>query len=98
MTITPKDLDKIAKLAYISTDEEHSPQLAQEINSIMDFVDELRSVDTKGNAPLYHPFDLHQTLRPDEVTEADCVEQLAEIAPLFEDNYYLVPKVIEPGK
>lgn len=98
MTISSKDLEKIAGLAYLTIDEEHSEQLTQEISSIMDFVDQLRSVDTKGIAPLFHPFALHQRLREDEVTEADCVAELEAIAPLFEDNLYLVPKVIDSGK
>lgn len=98
MTISSKDLEKIARLAYLNIDEEHGDQLTQEISSIMDFADQLRSVDTKGVAPLFHPFALHQRLREDEVTEADCIADLEAIAPLFEDNLYLVPKVIDSGK
>lgn len=96
MTITPQDLEQIAQLAYLDT--EHSPQLIEEINDIMDFVDQLRAVNTTNIAPLFHPFDLHQRLRPDEVTEEDCLNELAAIAPMFEDDLYLVPKVIESGQ
>ena len=97
MTISQQDLDKIAQLAYLNTDEEHAPQLAHEISAIMDFVGQLKSINTTGIQPMYHAFDVHQPLRPDIVTEEDCVAQLAAIAPLFEDDYYLVPKVIESG-
>ncbi len=98
MTISQKDLEKIARLAYLEADNEQSAKLNDDINSIMNFVDELRSVNTSHVAPLFHPFDLHQRLRPDEVTEEECLAQLNEIAPMFEDNLYLVPKVIESGK
>jgi aspartyl-tRNA(Asn)/glutamyl-tRNA(Gln) amidotransferase subunit C len=98
MTISTQDLEKIARLAYLEIDAEHSAQLTQEISSIMDFVDQLRAVDTTEVAPLFHPFALHQRLRTDEVTEADCIAELEAIAPMFEDNLYLVPKVIESGK
>ena len=98
MTISTQDLEKIARLAYLEIDAEHSAQLTQEISSIMDFVDQLRAVDTTEIAPLFHPFALHQRLRADEVTEADCIAELEAIAPMFEDNLYLVPKVIESGK
>ncbi|WP_298622554.1 Asp-tRNA(Asn)/Glu-tRNA(Gln) amidotransferase subunit GatC [uncultured Legionella sp.] len=98
MTISTKDLEKIARLAYLDIDSEHSSKLTQEISSIMDFVEQLRSVNTNEVAPLYHPFALHQRLRTDEVTEADCIAELEAIAPMFEDNLYLVPKVIESGK
>ena len=95
MTISKEDLKKIATLAYLETDQD--PHLATEISAIMDFVEQLRLVNTKGIAPLFHPFDLHQRLRPDIITEADCTTELESIAPLFEDHLYLVPKVLESG-
>jgi aspartyl-tRNA(Asn)/glutamyl-tRNA(Gln) amidotransferase subunit C len=98
MTISQEDLAKIARLAYLNTDSTDSSKLTQEVSSIMDFVDQLRSVDTTNVAPLFHPFALHQRLRDDVVTEEDCIAELEAIAPMFEDNLYLVPKVIESGK
>lgn len=98
MTISPDELKKIAGLAYLDFDEQHHPQLIQEINSIMDFVDQLRSVNTADIAPLSHPFALHQRLREDLVTEEDCIAELEAMAPLFEDGLYLVPKVIDADK
>jgi len=91
-------MDNIARLAYLDTDLEHSSQLMQEISSIMDFVDQLRSVDTSAVAPLFHPLALHQRLRSDVVTEESCLAELEAIAPLFEDDLYLVPKVIDQVK
>ncbi len=93
MSISPEELEKIAKLAYLDT--EHSTQLTQEINDIMDLVERLRAVDTYGVTPLFHPLELHQRLRTDEVTEEDCLQELMAIAPQVEDNYYKVPQVLE---
>lgn len=98
MTISPEDLKKIAQLAYLDPDVDHTPKLMQEINEIMDFVDQLRAMDTTGVEPLFHPLAVHQRLRPDAITEEDCLAELEAIAPLFEDKYYLVPQVIEQGK
>lgn len=98
MTITPKDLQKLAQLAYLDTDTEVTSKLNHEINQIMDFVDQLRATKTTGVAPLFHPLAQEQRLRPDEITEASCLAELEEIAPLFEENLYLVPQVIEQGK
>lgn len=64
----------------------------------MDFVDQLRRIDTSGVAPLFHSFDEHQRLKADKVTEKDHSAELAKIAPLFEDGLYLVPKVIDSGQ
>ncbi|KTD08096.1 Asp-tRNA(Asn)/Glu-tRNA(Gln) amidotransferase subunit GatC [Legionella jamestowniensis] len=98
MAITSDDLKSIEQLAYLDAEPSENTKLAEEINAIMDFVEQLKQVDTTGVAPLFHPFDLHQRLRPDEVQEQDCSRQLEEIAPLFEENLYLVPKIIESGQ
>ncbi|KGP63898.1 glutamyl-tRNA amidotransferase [Legionella norrlandica] len=98
MTISAKDLEDISKLAYLNEDAEHSAKLTQEISAIMDFVDQLKAIDTSDVTPLFHPLALTQRLRPDEVTEAECLAELEAMAPLFEDNLYLVPKVISSDK
>lgn len=98
MTISQKDLEKIARLAYLDTESSTTSHLAQEVSAIMDFVYQLRSVDTHNVEPLFHPFALHQRLRTDVVTEAECIKELEAMAPLFEDGLYLVPKVIESDK
>ncbi|MFT4058706.1 MAG: Asp-tRNA(Asn)/Glu-tRNA(Gln) amidotransferase subunit GatC [Legionella sp.] len=95
MTISLKDLEKIAQLAYLDTNIDHRPRLMQEINEIMDFVDQLRAVDTTDIAPLFHPLALQQRLRPDVITEEDCRTQLEALAPLFEKDLYLLPQVID---
>ena len=98
MTISQEDLEKIARLAYLDTESSDSSKLSQEVSSIMNFVEQLRSVDTSTIAPLFHPFAVHQRLRADAVTEEDCTAELEEMASMFEDNLYLVPKVLESGK
>ncbi len=98
MTLSKTDIEKIGRLACLDTTTDQTSQLNEEVNSIMDFVEQLRSVDTQGFAPLFHPLALHQRLREDAITEEDCIAELEAIAPLFEDNLYLVPKVIESGK
>lgn len=98
MTISPNDLEKIARLSYLQIEPEQASQLTQEVGAIMDFVDELRDIDTTNVAPLVYPFASHQRLRPDTVTEQACIAELEQLAPLFENDLYLVPKVIDSGK
>ncbi len=97
MPTTEHELQKIAALAYLESDTS-TTQLTQDVSAIMAFVEQLRKVDTSGVTPLSHPLDLHQRLREDEVKTVSCVAQLEKIAPLFTDNLYLVPKVIDSGK
>lgn len=98
MAFSVDDLHKLSALAYIEPDTDDEETLAAEIGSILDFANQLGNVDTSGVLPLFHPMQLHQRLRVDEVTDEDCLQELAEIAPLFEQSCYLVPKVIDSDK
>jgi aspartyl-tRNA(Asn)/glutamyl-tRNA(Gln) amidotransferase subunit C len=98
MPLSTTDLEKIARLACLDTANEQTKQLHEEINSIMDFVEQLCSVDTHAVRPLCHPLALHQRLRPDEVTEVGCVAELEALAPQFADTLYLVPNVFDADK
>jgi len=94
MTKPLANLAHLMRLSYLSPHDTTEAQLNKDIGAIIDFVESLKKVDTTHITPLFHPFDLHQRLRCDEVTEQDCVAELEAIAPLFEDGSYLVPKVI----
>ena len=98
MTISAKDLEKISQLAYLDTDLEHSPKLIEDINAIMNFVDQLSSVNTQEVEPLFHPLALNQRLRTDVATEKNCLNELESLAPKFEQDLYLVPQVIDQSK
>ncbi len=94
MSISTQQLKHLSTLAYLEIDPETAPALMADINSIINFVDHLRAVDTTTTQPLMHPMDVVQRLRPDEPHECNTTSQLGNIAPQFEDNLYLVPKVI----
>jgi aspartyl-tRNA(Asn)/glutamyl-tRNA(Gln) amidotransferase subunit C len=95
MTISKKDLQKLAKLSSLSIDQNDEISLAEEVDAILSFVENLKNINTYNVAPLFHPMDLHQRLRKDSVSEQDCQQELAELAPLFAEHCYLVPKVID---
>lgn len=93
MATSENELQKIAALAYIEPDNDGTQQLANDVNSIMNFIDQLRQVDTTNILPLRHPLQLHQHLRLDQVSEINSLTALAKIAPMFADDLYLVPKL-----
>lgn len=98
MSLSEHEFQKIAALAYLETNPSHTHQLAHDVEAILSFVKILRQIDTTNVVPLFHPLDLHQRLRQDEIVENNQVNPLAKIAPLFSDDLYLVPKVIDSGK
>ncbi|MFL1455833.1 Asp-tRNA(Asn)/Glu-tRNA(Gln) amidotransferase subunit GatC [Marinobacter sp. DUT-3] len=95
MTISRKDIEKVAVLARIRVDEEQVSALEKDLGNILDLVDQLGAADTDNVEPLAHPLDAVQRLRADEVTETNQREAFQAIAPATEDGLYLVPRVIE---
>jgi aspartyl-tRNA(Asn)/glutamyl-tRNA(Gln) amidotransferase subunit C len=90
-----EDIDKLGELARLRIEPDEVDDLVEKLTRILAFVDQLQAVDMSSVAPMAHPLDRTQRLRPDEVTESDEHELFQENATAVERGLYLVPKVIE---
>jgi aspartyl-tRNA(Asn)/glutamyl-tRNA(Gln) amidotransferase subunit C len=95
MSLTPDDVQRIARLARLAIEPQESAAVLERLNRILRLVDEMRSVDTTGIEPMAHALDLVQRLRVDEISEPERRELYQSVAPAVEKGLYLVPKVIE---
>jgi aspartyl-tRNA(Asn)/glutamyl-tRNA(Gln) amidotransferase subunit C len=95
VTISRKDIEKVAVLARIRVDDEQVSALEKDLGNILDLVDQLAAADTDSVEPMAHPLNAVQRLRADEVTETNQREAFQAIAPSTENGLYLVPRVIE---
>ncbi|SDS89147.1 aspartyl/glutamyl-tRNA(Asn/Gln) amidotransferase subunit C [Halopseudomonas xinjiangensis] len=95
MALDRSDVEKIAHLARIALSDEDVPATTAKLSGILGLIDEMQAVDTDGIAPLAHPLETTQRLRPDQVSETNQRETYQTIAPATEAGLYLVPKVIE---
>jgi aspartyl-tRNA(Asn)/glutamyl-tRNA(Gln) amidotransferase subunit C len=95
MSLDKTDVEKIAHLARLAIDESAIPDYARDLSNIFNLVEQLSNADTSNISPMAHPFDAHQRLRPDVVTETDKRDIFQSIAPKTEAGVYLVPQVIE---
>ena len=95
MTIERADIEKLADLARIQISESQFATTAASLTNVLALVDQLQAADTTGVAPMAHPLDAVQRLRPDTVTEPNRRDAFQAIAPATENGLYLVPKVIE---
>ncbi|MFK8015169.1 MAG: Asp-tRNA(Asn)/Glu-tRNA(Gln) amidotransferase subunit GatC [Gammaproteobacteria bacterium] len=96
MALGHKDVDDIAALAHLEVTSQQRDEVADNLNRILTFVEQLSEVDTNDVAPMSHPVgDLVQRLRPDEVAHGDLRERAQTNAPDVADGFYRVPKVIE---
>ena len=95
MSLPKKEVEKIAHLARISLSEQDISLDTRHLSDILNFVEQMNSVDTTGITPLAHPLDTVARLRTDIVSETNQRDHFQSIAPQIEAGLYLVPKVIE---
>lgn len=95
MSLDADEVKKIAYLARLKIEEADIPGYVSSLSDILDLVEQMNAVDTKGVTPMSHPLDAVQRLREDVVTESNQRELFQAIAPKTEDGLYLVPQVIE---
>ncbi len=94
MNITTQQIKKVAQLARLAVDEKRLTGLQHDLNNIIQLVEQMSTADTSGIEALAHPFDETQPLRDDVVTENDQRPCFQALAPLVDNNLYLVPEVI----
>ena len=95
MSLKNQDLEQIAYLARININKKSFPSLKKELESILELVAKMDSVNTESVVPMSHPLDISQPLRKDEVTEKDDRKNLQENDPLTKVGLFMVPKVID---
>jgi aspartyl-tRNA(Asn)/glutamyl-tRNA(Gln) amidotransferase subunit C len=95
MSVDAIAVRRIAHLARIGLSEEETPHLQGEINAILAFVEALNAVDVDGVEPMTSVIPMRLPMRDDVVTDGEIAEAVLANAPLTEDGFFLVPKVIE---
>ena len=92
------DKDKIkhtAKLARISLDEKKIEDLAKDLSNIFKFIEKLNKANTDNVKPLSSILDHSLRSREDKVNDGNIRDQILENAPNKNDDFFIVPKVIE---
>ena len=95
MSIDLKTIKHISKLARISVDEQKAKKLAGDLNSIFEFIEKLNELKTDKVEPLTSVAETSLKLRSDEVKSNNIREQIVKNSPQDNEDYFVVPKVIE---
>ena len=95
MSIDLKTIKHISKLSRISVDEKKAEKLAGDLNSIFEFIEKLNELKTTNVEPLTSVAETTLKLRSDEVKSKNLREQIIKNSPQENDDYFVVPKVIE---
>jgi len=95
MTIDLKTIKHISKLSRILVDDEKAKKLAGDMNSIFDFIEKLKELDTDNVEPLTSVAETSLKLRVDEVKSGNIREQVLKNSPDENEDFFVVPRVVE---
>ena len=95
MSVTIDTVKRVAKLARIAVDEEDARRMTGELNTILGFVEQLNEVDVSGVEPMTSVMPMEMKKRQDVVTDGGKAGDVIANAPATEENFFLVPKVVE---
>ncbi|MCY7340142.1 MAG: Asp-tRNA(Asn)/Glu-tRNA(Gln) amidotransferase subunit GatC [Sphingomonas bacterium] len=95
MSVDPKTVRHVARLARIAMSDAEVVALVPELNQILGWVEHLSEVNTDGIEPLTAVIDLKLRLRDDVVTDGNVRDKVLANAPDAQHGFFAVPKVIE---
>ncbi|TPM48756.1 Asp-tRNA(Asn)/Glu-tRNA(Gln) amidotransferase subunit GatC [Mesorhizobium sp. B2-2-4] len=95
MSVDVKTVKRVARLACIAVSEEDAERMTGELNAILGFVEQLNEVDVSGVEPMTSVTPMGMKKRQDVVTDGNKAADIVANAPATEENFFLVPKVVE---
>jgi len=95
MSVDADTVRRIAHLARIAVKEDEVEHLKGELNAMLAFVEQLSEVDVTGVEPMTSVTPMAMKKRVDQVTDGGIAEDIVRNAPVTEDHFFLVPKVVE---
>ena len=95
MAIDAATVRRVARLARIREPNERLEPLAQELSSILGWIEQLNEVDVEGVEPMTSAVRATLPMREDVVTDGGDPARVLANAPLSKNNFFVVPKVVE---
>lgn len=95
MSVDAATVKRIGRLARIRIEESEVETYQSELNTILGFVEQLSEVDVTGVEPMTSVTPMVLRRREDKVTDGSYPEKIVSNAPLSQDNFFMVPRVIE---
>ncbi len=95
MSVDVDTVKRVAKLARIAVDDARAEKLQGDLNAILGFVEQLNEVDVEGIEPMTSVVETEMKKRADVVTDGNKASDVTSNAPACEDQFFMVPKVIE---
>ncbi|MGY6710564.1 MAG: Asp-tRNA(Asn)/Glu-tRNA(Gln) amidotransferase subunit GatC [Rhizobiaceae bacterium] len=95
MSVDTATVKRVARLARIAVDDDDAERMTGELNAILGFVEQLGEVDVSGVEPMTSVIPIDMKKRDDVITDGSKAGDIVANAPATEENFFLVPKVVE---
>ena len=95
MAISKDDVLKVANLARISLSDEELKLFSGQLESILGFIDKLKTLDISNTEPTSHVLGVSNVLRPDKLSPPVNRDEILKGAPDKLKEFFRVPKIIE---
>ncbi|MGH6761515.1 MAG: Asp-tRNA(Asn)/Glu-tRNA(Gln) amidotransferase subunit GatC [Phyllobacterium sp.] len=95
MSVDLATVKRVAHLARIAVSAEEAERMTGELNAILGFVEQLNEVNVDDVEPMTSVTPMVMKKREDIVTDGGKAKDVIANAPISEENFFLVPKVVE---
>ena len=95
MSVDAATVKRIGRLARIRIEDSEVESYQSELNAILGFIEQLSEVDVEGIEPMTSVTAMTLRRRDDVISDGGYAEKIVANAPMTEDNFFMVPKVIE---
>ena len=92
--INKEEVKKVAHLARLELNENEINNHAEQLEKILEYIKQLEKIDTDDVPCTTRAIEVINVFRKDENKNFDSTEELLELAPSREDEYFKVPKII----
>ncbi len=95
MKVTKEDMENVAVLSRLSIPKAETEEYMQQLSTFLDYVENLKAVDTENVKPTTYALPIQNVFREDVVRSSLSRTAALANAPLQEDGYFKVPRVLE---
>ena len=89
------DIKRISYLAKLKLPEKKEEFYANSLKDIIKWVDNLKKIDTKDVEPLHNVTEKTISIRNDDISKKNSVDEILKNSPDRAQNFFKVPKVVE---
>jgi len=94
MTIDINQVRKVALLARLDIPNQQEEQFAKQLNSILDYFEQLSELDTESVLPTTRAIELSNVTRADQQENCTLREEILGQAPSREGDFFRVPNIL----